>query len=85
MSKKDYFTCPKCGHSKVEEVLVNVTQYTVINSIDTDGDFKYGKVIAEDGEVQNYQCSKCSYVIYDEQGNKITSQDELVEYLKRIK
>ncbi len=82
---KNYFNCPKCNNNKIEEVIENVTQYSTIDSIDKDGDFKYGQSLAEDGEVQNYQCSKCGFVILDEQGNKITSQDELVEYLRRIK
>lgn len=81
----NYFTCPKCKNNKLEEVLINATQYSPIGSIDEDGDFTYGQPLIEDGEVQNYQCAKCGYTIYDEKGNMIKSQDELVAYLKRVK
>lgn len=85
MSQNRYkFICPKCKHNKIEEVLINVTQYTTIDKIDSDGDFKYGERLAEDGEVQNYQCSKCGFVIeMDDYNAHITDPVELVEWIKK--
>ena len=85
MSQNRYkYTCPSCKNNNIEEVLINVTQYTTIDTIDKDGDFKYGKSLAEDGEVQNYQCSKCGYILKDENGKTIQDQSSLVEWLGRM-
>jgi ribosomal protein L37AE/L43A len=62
------FKCPKCGNTRVEEVMVNVT---VSSEIKPDAtyhgedlvDLSYGKQTNEGGEVDHYQCQACGWVL----------------------
>ncbi|KKL07330.1 hypothetical protein LCGC14_2587110 [marine sediment metagenome] len=78
------FTCPECKNNEIEEILINVTQTSVINTIDECGDIKYGNILNEDGEINRFQCVACGYILIDENECQITCQIELAEYLKRI-
>jgi len=53
------FKCPACDSSRFEEVMINVTVISEINSVDKDGDIDYGDQSNHDGEVSHYQCTGC--------------------------
>ena len=53
------FTCPECGRSKLEEVMVGVTVASEVLDVDEDGNVEYGKQTNEDGEVLHYICAYC--------------------------
>jgi hypothetical protein len=56
------FKCKNCGDNRLEEVMVNVIQYTTISDIDTSDDepiIEYGTHSLEGGEVSHYQCLSC--------------------------
>lgn len=75
------FTCPRCDGHRVEEVMINVTVVTPINTIHTGdglGDCEYGSnIINEDGEVDCFKCRKCGYVV-----ENVKTLEGLVEFLE---
>ena len=83
------FKCPACEHTVLEEVLIGVTQYSNCDAISDNGAVDYGHYHCEGGQIDNYQCGSCGYVLQfeptDESGDcgyTITSEEELVEWLK---
>jgi len=76
------FTCPNCKNHRLEEVMTNVTLTSVISKIDADGDHEYDKAINEDGEISQYQCVHCGYIIGEQHGGPITDCDEMAEWVK---
>ena len=74
------FTCPKCGEHRLEEVMTGVVVASTI--IDAkEGSIEYGEQTNEDGEVQNYQCMDCGWVVAIDQG-VIRDCEELCEWLE---
>ena len=78
------FKCEKCGCEKMEEVMINVTQSSVIASVE-DGCLEYGNISSDGGEVDRYQCVKCGEVIKDGRGMAITDPEKLEKWLKKNK
>ena len=73
------FTCPKCGGTRLEEVMINVTVSSNVKSMDIDDgeiDIEYGEQSNDDGEIECYQCLKCGYVVAH-------SQKELIQFLTK--
>lgn len=65
------FICPECEGTHLEEVMLNVVQYTtvlnVVKSNDSSVDCTYGHNNCEDGNIERYQCADCGHQIaYDE-------------------
>jgi len=56
------FTCPDCHEHRLEEVMINVTVSSEVNSISEDGCIEYGEQTNDDGEVSHYQCVNCGYI-----------------------
>ena len=82
--KRLKFICEKCGYDKLEEVMVNVTVSSEINTVELDGgfvDLDYGETENCDGEVVRYQCSKCGVIIKDDNGIDIIEKSVLRDYL----
>ena len=79
------FKCPKCGCRRAEEVMVNVTESTVIEGIDEDGYVIYGSSFNDGGVIDRYQCQKCGEVILDEQGRKIASSEHFANHVSSMK
>ena len=86
MSKVLKFKCPECGEKVLEEVMINVIQSTSIKTMEEteNGDccIDYGFASYDEGEVDNYQCRECGYVLKTECGNAVDSERLLVEWLK---
>ncbi len=58
------WTCPKCGASRIEEIMTGVTVTSrIINVPDNCTDFDFGTQLNEDGEVERYQCERCGRTI----------------------
>jgi predicted RNA-binding Zn-ribbon protein involved in translation (DUF1610 family) len=77
METKDLFTCPECGKHRLEEVMTEVVQSSVIDTIEVVGDevaCEYGLCSYEGGEVSHYQCVDCGHVVAE-------SVNELREFL----
>ncbi|MFA7219052.1 MAG: hypothetical protein WC119_00810 [Synergistaceae bacterium] len=74
------FVCKKCGGTRLEEVMVDVTVSSMITSIaieDGEINLEYGEQSYENNEggtVESYQCMDCGQVI-------ARSQEELIEAL----
>lgn len=75
------FVCPECSGSQIEEVLINVVNTSKIIDIDTEGNCDYELVESSDGDVGNYQCHDCGYIIKDDQGKNITDCPDLALWL----
>ena len=57
------FKCLNCGSSRLEEIRINVTVATIINSVAEGGDIVYGDQSNADGSVVRYQCTECGFAI----------------------
>lgn len=84
MSRKIEFKCPKCDGTAVEEIMVDVTVSTEVDSITQYGDGSvdlfYGEQTNEGGCVERYQCGDCGYLIVDNQPD----EDDLASAIMAI-
>jgi DNA-directed RNA polymerase subunit RPC12/RpoP len=71
------FTCPECGHQKLEEVMVDVTVASEVLDVDEDGNVEYGEQTNEDGEVRHYICAYCGWKV-----PRVRNGDALRKYLQ---
>lgn len=81
------FECKNCGCEKLEEIMVNVTQSSVIDIIEQESEetvyVDYAEVSHDGGEVSRYQCSECGQVIINEFDDIIPcDENELAEWLQ---
>jgi len=77
------FTCPNCKNHRLEEIMVDVVVSSEIAVINEDGDITYGEQTNEDGEVSQYQCIGCGYIVGQEsEGGPITDCIEMVQWVK---
>ena len=80
------FTCPECGKNRLEEVTVDVVQYSEITAIDEETSaVDYGGHNTDGGNVNCYQCLDCGYEIEfeDEEREEVNSSVLLVEWIKK--
>jgi hypothetical protein len=60
------FKC-ECGSTRIEEVMTDVTQYSVVDTISVidDGELcmEYGTTNTEGGDVDHYQCVSCGRTV----------------------
>ena len=69
------FKCPKCGCNRLEEVMTDVVQSSVISIVGDGGEADYENTSTDGGEVDRIQCLEC--------GVKVASTyEELVELAK---
>lgn len=78
---KENFTCPDCGHHEIEEIMDDVVVSSSVETlaVNKDGDYpdvEYGKMEADGGVVDRYQCKVCGWTL-----PHIGSPDQLMEYL----
>ena len=59
------FTCPDCGNSDLEEVMVSAVVSSLVDSFDEDGNVEYLAHLDEiyDGVIDRFQCRVCGYII----------------------
>lgn len=75
------FICPECG-SKILECVENGTFTSVIKNISDDGDFDYAPILANESDVQFFQCTYCNFIVMDDNGEKITNNEDLIKWIK---
>lgn len=78
------FKCISCGGTRLNSV-ENVTLAYPVNKITEDGVDSYGEHEGnyEGGEgVQYYECNHCNEMLYDEADDLVTTEEELVEWIK---
>ena len=77
------FTCPKCNHNLLEIIETDAIVSSNIVNIREDGDFDYQNLTVDDSVVDRFQCAECGYVLKDENGEKITDNIDVVEWIKK--
>ena len=85
MAKKLKFTCPNCKGNRLEVIETDAIVSSVITNLDIDGDFDYGNLSVDDSVVDRFQCVECGYVLKDKNGEKITDNLDVIEWLKKHK
>lgn len=75
------FKCPLCNAvNKLEEVAQDALVYTPIVFL-TDNGIDYGRPVIQEANVLGFECVSCGYFVQDEDGNIITEEEDLIEYL----
>ena len=77
------FKCPDCGDNKLESVEVDVTASSIIADIDEDGDFDYDVPYCDGGYIERFQCTNCGYFLKNEDGEKLTNNLEVIEWINK--
>ena len=91
-NKKEYtvmvktlnFKCPECGDSRLEEVMSGVVVSSSISTISSEDGMihlNYGPCSHEEGEVDNFQCMGCGWVLKWQDGTWITDGDDVGKWL----
>lgn len=78
------FFCPTCKEQQqLEEILINVTQTSIISVIDDGGvvDYKSNSIVTEDGEIDHYQCAECGFVL-ELTSCTVSNPKDLVTWIK---
>jgi len=80
------FKCDVCEHDVIEEVLNDVTQYSIISELEKFPDgtvaIAYDELTnTEYGELSHYQCMNCGKTLKNH-GVTITTPEELYELLE---
>ena len=74
------FTCPDCGHDKLE-CCMNGPHSCTVTRIDEEGDFEYGPYEST-AEVDRWQCQNCGYVL-DDENKTITDNLKVAEWCEK--
>ena len=77
------FKCPSCGSEKLEVIQTDVVITSEILDIDEEGCFEFDLTDSDGGNVDRFQCQKCGYVLKDESGEPITTNEDVVEWVKK--
>jgi len=75
------FVCPACGDHRIEAVL-DGSHTTSIETLYKGGGIDYGDT-ESGGVLERFQCVNCGTVITDDDGEPITDDDELVEWVEK--
>lgn len=76
------FICPKCGGTKVEQKLVGVIEYSIVDDVEMDSYVETGKseMVYEGSMIDGYFCRDCEYKLMDN-GAPLTFGYELYDWL----
>ena len=77
------FKCPKCSCEELEVVETNAVMTSKVVEIDEEGYFEYHLLDCDGGCIDRYQCLKCGYVLKEESKEAITTELEVVEWVKK--
>lgn len=79
------FECPNkfCQGDRLESIEENIVASSIITHFGEEGDFDYGTPSLEDGNVCRFQCLQCGHILTYEDGNNLTENTELVEWLQK--
>jgi len=76
------FDCPACGHNQLEEIMVDVTQASIVHDVEPDC-ADYGEITSDGGVIDRFQCVSCGNYIVDELKSAITTYEELYNWLEK--
>lgn len=76
------FKCPKCKKEDLEIIETDVIMTSLIVEIDEEICFEYDLIDTGGGCVDRFQCSECGYVLKDEDEQIITTEEDVVEWLR---
>lgn len=77
------FTCPKCSHQVLEEIVCGATVTSeILDILIEEPEAEYGKQDTESGDVERYQCAGCGFVIKNGESEEVFTLEGLVEWLK---
>jgi len=77
------FKCPSCNKEDLEIVETDITMTSLIVEIDEESCFEYDLIDTGGGTVGRYQCLECGFVLKDENEQVITTEEEVVEWLRK--
>ncbi|MFC1678068.1 hypothetical protein ACFL3G_13540 [Planctomycetota bacterium] len=77
------FKCTKCGGTILEVIQTDAVITSQIIDIDEEGYFEYEQIDCDGGNVDRYQCYKCGDVLKDNDGESITTEKEVFEWVKQ--
>jgi len=75
------FNCPACDYDRMEEILSDVTQASVIVEVEPDC-AEYGEHSTDGGVIDRFQCVGCGWPILDDLNSEITTYEELYKWLE---
>ena len=77
------FDCPRCHTNTLALVEIGVKTTSIIKSLDNEGNFDCNNnPILEDGELSNFQCFQCGYILKGYDDEIITDNMQLVYWLE---
>ena len=77
------FKCPKCSHDELEIVEASAVMSSKVVNIDEECYFEYDLIECDGGCTDRFQCFKCGCVLKDENCEAITTNEEVVEWVKK--
>ena len=77
------FQCPKCKREDLEIVETDVIMTSLIVEIDEGNCFEYDLIDTGGGCVDRFQCLECGYVLKNDDEQAITTEEEVVEWLRK--
>ena len=76
------FKCPKCNREDLEIVEKDVIMTSLVVEIDDEDNFEYDLIDTGGGYVERFQCLDCGYILKDQSGQVITTEEEVVEWIR---
>lgn len=79
------FFCPDCSGQLLTEVMHGTTvknELLAIGEVESGPFFEWGETDFEDGHIAWFECSDCSSVVRDKDGNPIRNYEDLIKWLK---
>ena len=77
------FVCPSCGCNDLEAVQTGVALSFKVINIDEEGFFELDLSESDGGCTDRYQCHGCGWIMKDEKGESIKTEEEVVEWVKK--
>jgi rubredoxin len=76
------FKCPSCKKEDLEIIETDVTMTSLIVEIDDEICFEYDLIDTGGGNVDRFQCSECGFVLKDDDEQIITTEEDVVEWIR---
>ena len=77
------FKCTSCNREDLEIVQSDIIMTSLVVEIDEEGYFEYDLIDTGGGSVDRFQCSECGYVLKDDNEQVITTEEDVVEWLRK--
>ena len=77
------FKCSKCDCQELEIVQTDVVLSSKVVEIDEKGYFEFEQIDCDGGNVDRFQCFKCGFVLKNDKGRAITTEEQIVEWVRK--